>query len=114
MYPIRDGVLTYYVYHRSHAMPSDIIIQNKTFQNDLFTLFDLPPETRNVKIDVKNKMLARYQIAPITLEAEVTFTIWQTAPKMYDVFYCGMYELGPNADKSIKELKSPPELPPDA
>jgi hypothetical protein len=80
-------------------------------QQWLFDIFDLPPETRIVKIEVKDMELARYQIAPITLEAEVTFTIWQTSAMTYDVFYCGMYEPGSNADPLIRTLKSPPELP---
>ena len=80
-------------------------------QQWLFDIFDLPPETRNVKIEVKDMELARYQIAPITLEAEVTFTIWETSARTYDVFYCGMYEPGPRKNPNIQTLKSPPDLP---
>jgi hypothetical protein len=80
-------------------------------QQQLFQRFDLPPETRNVKIEVKETRLARYQIAPITLDAEVTFTLWQTTRTSYDVFYCGMYEPGQAADTTIETLKSPPDLP---
>ena len=78
----------------------------------IFGLFDLPPETRNIKIEVKEARLARYEIAQITLEAEVTFTLWQTSTG-YDVFYCGMYEPGPIAIAAgnIHELKSLPDLP---
>ncbi len=79
-------------------------------QQRLFSIFDLPPETRNVKIEVKDIALARYQIAPITLEAEVTFTLWETTTG-YDVFYCGMYEPGSRKDPNIQTLKSPPDLP---
>jgi hypothetical protein len=86
---------------------------SSAMQRRLFGIFDLPPETRNVKIEVKEARLARYEIAPITLEAEVTFTLWQTSTRSYDVFYCGMYEPGPiaMATGNIHELKSPPDLP---
>jgi hypothetical protein len=86
-------------------------VVSRGMRNRLFTRFDLPPETRNVKIEVKDRALARYEIAPITLEAEVTFTIWETSAMTHDVFYCGMYEPGPKANRNIETLKSPPDLP---
>ena len=67
--------------------------------------------SKNEKNLVKNRELARYQIAPIILEAEVTFTMWETSARTYDVFYCGMYEPGSLADRHIETLKSPPDLP---
>ena len=91
-------------------MPRAALLNNNIIQNQFFVLFDLPPETRNVKIEVKDTRLARYQIAPITLDAEVTFTLWETTTG-YDVFYCGMYEPGPLRNAQIQELKSPPDLP---
>jgi hypothetical protein len=81
------------------------MLKNK-FIND----FDLPPSTSQVQVEYKEKALARYQIAPVTLEAEVTFTLWERSTTSYDVFYCGMYEPGPTADVNIQMLKSPPEL----
>jgi hypothetical protein len=109
VYPIHNGVLTYYVLRINHPMPA--VVSRATLRR-LVTSFDLPPETRNVKIELKETRLARYQIAPITLDAEVTFTLWETSNTSYDVFYCGMYEPGPIAKASglIEELKSPPEL----
>jgi len=115
VYPIRDGVLTYYVLRVVASMPDSNLIKfsRNAIIRDYMKKFDLPPETQNVKIDFKDKRLARYQIAPITLEAEVTFTLWERDATSYDVFYCGMYEPGLGADKNIETLKSPPELPPD-
>ena len=110
-YPIRNGVLTYYVKHFLIAMPDDSILNTTTWREKLFKMFDLPPETK-VSMKLMSKQLARYQIAPITLEAEVTFTIIET-DWGYDVFYCGMYEPGPKA-RGFETLKSPPELPADA
>ena len=109
VYPIHNGVLTYYVLRINYRLqPAPI---PPALQQYFFSRFDLPPETLNVKIEVKETRLARYQIAPITLEAEVTFTLWETSSTSYDVFYCGMYEPGPGADPNIETLKSPPDLP---
>jgi hypothetical protein len=110
VYPIHNGVLTYYVLRVNGPMPRTRLLQNRIIQDQYFTFFNLPPDTHNVKIDVKESRLARYQIAPITLEAEVTFTLWERSTTSYDVFYCGMYEPGPTADVNIQMLKSPPEL----
>jgi hypothetical protein len=107
-YPVHNGVLTYYVLRMAGAMP---LVSSPLVQQQLFTWFDLPPDTRNVKIEVKNRELARYEIAPITLEAEVTFTLWEINCTTYDVFYCGMYEPGQLATAGIQTLKSPPDLP---
>ena len=111
VYPIRNGVLTYYVVRENLPMPR--LPLSSAMQRRLFGIFDLPPETSNVKIEVKEAELARYEIAPITLEAEVTFTLWEKSATSYDVFYCGMYKPGPIAlaTGDIHELKSPPDLP---
>ena len=77
-------------------------------------MFDLPEDSLQVAIERKSAKLARYQIAPVTLEAEITFTLWERTTTSYDVFYCGMYEPGTKASPGIQKLKSPPELPADA
>jgi hypothetical protein len=80
----------------------------------LLYLFDLPDVLHNVQVTFKDTQLARYQVAPITFDAECTFSILDNG-RTCDFFYCGMYEPGPKACNLLRgyeKLEDPPELPP--
>ncbi len=73
--------------------------------------FDVPSDSLDIHVELKEQNLARYEIAPIALDAELNFTIWVHNDKDFDVYYCGMYEPGSMHHTNMQTLKSPPELP---
>jgi hypothetical protein len=109
--PEHNGVLTYYVLTLDTPLESLESWLLPASQLDLCEFFDVPSDSRNIKVHVKEQDLAKYEIVPITLDAELTFTIWEIDADHIAVYYCGMYEPGSNADPLIRTLKSPPELP---
>jgi hypothetical protein len=109
--PEHNGVLTYYVLYLDEKMEATASWLLTESQKGLCELFDVPSDSIDIKVRVKEQNLAKYEIVPITLDAELTFTIWEIDADHIAVYYCGMYEPGQNADPDIKTLKSPPELP---
>ncbi len=114
VYPVRDGVLTYYHGYQHASMSTMKAMNKEILKNDLMVLFDLPHVLHNVQVTFKNTELARYQVAPITFDAECTFSILDNG-RTCDLFYCGMYEPGPEARlrlRGYEKLEDPPKLPP--
>ena len=109
--PEHNGVLTYYLVELTGGAWTAEELRAKGVQTYLCGLFDVPSDSLDIRVDFKEQNLARYEIAPIALDAEITFTIWEHNARDFDVYYCGMYEPGERHDPNMKILKSPPELP---
>jgi hypothetical protein len=109
--PEHNGVLTYYLVELTGGPWSAEELRTKPIQTKLCELFDVPSDSLDIRVELKEQNLAKYEIASITLDSKLTFTVWVHNDKDFDVYYCGMYEPGSRADKDMQILKSPPELP---
>jgi hypothetical protein len=107
--PERNGELKYYLcpLHEAWATVSTL---DKATKKLILRLFDLPNNLDNMKIEVTDAQLARYQVIPVTLKADMTFTLWKVSDTECDVYYCGVYKPGPKKDKDIQTLYSPPRF----
>jgi hypothetical protein len=88
--PKHNGVLTYYVLYLDENLVSKDQWLVPESQIDLCHFFDVPSDSRNIKVHVKEQNLAKYEIVPITLDAELTFTIWEIDAAHIAVYYCGI------------------------
>ena len=107
--PERNGELKYYLcpLHIAWATVSTL---DKATKKLILALFDLPRNFDNMEFEVKNAQLARYQVIPVTLKADMTFTLWKVSDTECDVYYCGVYRPGQNAFKGMQTLYSPPRF----